>query len=315
MLIDELRAQPSRPRFAQAGLDAAGLEGAVVLQAQNVRDYVAAQPNRSVHLLHDLPCIAPLAPRVFVEWTDEAEPHGLERRTGVRLACVWDATRDEPGRDADTRAAARASPLGDNVWDGEVMQEGVPVPFRPARWVLRMSVAAWLADAGLFAHNMVALCAIDADGVFIAGEDFRLPDCGEPIFPPLEAVNMMHGRGAVALLTVCFAHCRNVTLVAHMPTPTRQQRRAAERANRPPLVSYKTLDIGPLQRLLAEVGRVDSQGMARALHLVRAHVKHWAPGTFMGREDAPAVMYLAPQHLRGRKEQGVVVKDYRVHPA
>jgi hypothetical protein len=114
----------------------------------------------------------------------------------------------------------------------------------------------------------------------------------------------------VALTAICFANCQNVTTTEHHQP--RQQRRAAERAGRPPLVTFRTIDIGPVTRILREEGQVETTGLGRALHLCRPHWKHYRAGTYMGRKDAPAMTFRVPLHTRGSLQRGVVLKDYRV---
>ena len=126
---------------------------------------------------------------------------------------------------------------------------------------------------------------VGADGA-VLGSDYIVPEHWTAPDSPMQGPGGMYWTRAcvlTALTAICFAHCKDVTVREHQQP--RQLRRAAERAGRPPLVTYKTLDIAPLRRILAEQGQVDKNGLARALSLVRGHFKHWAAGTYRGRAD------------------------------
>jgi len=113
----------------------------------------------------------------------------------------------------------------------------------------------------------------------------------------------VHG---VAEATFTFANCHNVQVVERVRQRTRQQRRHGT-----PEFHYKTLDIGPMTRVLEREGHIASNGPQKALHICRGYFAHHT--NFFGRGEERTVF--VPQHTRGSAEQGVTVKDYRVTPS
>jgi hypothetical protein len=104
------------------------------------------------------------------------------------------------------------------------------------------------------------------------------------------------------------ANCKNVWLVDVAPPPKVAAKAAKKYGH--PLVTFKTLDITPMRRILDTEGEAQTKGLRHALHICRGHFK-----TFT--EDAPLFgthtgTYWWPAHVRGRPEKGMIVKDYRV---
>lgn len=114
----------------------------------------------------------------------------------------------------------------------------------------------------------------------------------------------------VSMATVNFMNCRNVEVIDNKPT--RQQRRAAERAGKKPPVAYKTLVIHQVgqRRLRTSSGGVNSEQVV-SLHICRGHFKDYRQGAGLGRWKRHGVWWWSPQ-VRGRVEHGKVVKDYEV---
>ena len=114
-------------------------------------------------------------------------------------------------------------------------------------------------------------------------------------------------ENVIALTAICFAHCKGAELKEHHPS--RQVRRAAERKGEP-IYTHKTIDIGPATRVLSTEGNIKQNGLGKALHICRGHFAHYTAekplfGKYVG------TVY-KPMHLRGKADNGVVDKDYRV---
>ena len=115
----------------------------------------------------------------------------------------------------------------------------------------------------------------------------------------------------VPLLAICFLHCRNVQ-VAEVVPPAKLAR-AQERKYGVPKVTFKTLDIQPMRRVLDDHG-----GMARgrtaqqALHMVRGHFKHFDDHPLFGKHRG---MFWWPMTVRGSSDAGITAKSYEVSPA
>jgi hypothetical protein len=109
---------------------------------------------------------------------------------------------------------------------------------------------------------------------------------------------------------IMFTHCRNVQRVEHV-VPLKLAKRNAERG-KPPMLKYQTLDIEPMKKILVTEGRIESEGLQRALHLCRGHFAHYpesGPGLF-GRGIHG--QFWIPAHARGTEKSGVVISDYSV---
>ena len=108
-------------------------------------------------------------------------------------------------------------------------------------------------------------------------------------------------------LATTFLHCRNVVVEEKSPS-IRRSRAHEERTGRP-LVTFKTLQLEPVQRLLSEEGKREEVGLKVALHICRGHFKDYRERGLFGKRHG---IYWWGQALRGHAEQGVVLKDYAV---
>lgn len=111
------------------------------------------------------------------------------------------------------------------------------------------------------------------------------------------------------LLALSFLHCKNVTIIDN--NAPRAERRRAEREGTKPPVTFKTLDIRPMQEVLRREGNIEKTGLKMALHICRGHFATYS-------EERPlfgrvAGTFWKPMHVRGSAKEGVVVKDYAVH--
>jgi len=109
---------------------------------------------------------------------------------------------------------------------------------------------------------------------------------------------------------IMLMHTKNVTRVEHLP-PSKLAKRNAERG-KPPMLKYHTLDIEPLKEILLKEGRIESEGLQRALHLCRGHFAFYpesGPGLF---GKGIHGQFWIPAHARGTEKQGVVISDYDV---
>lgn len=110
-------------------------------------------------------------------------------------------------------------------------------------------------------------------------------------------------------LTFSFMNCKNVVVQDNQPRPLSQREIKAKQR---PWVTYKTLDINPMRRVLRTEGASEETGLKRAMHICRGHFANYS-------EEKPLFGRLAgrfwiPSHIRGSIENGTVLKDYRVNP-
>lgn len=111
------------------------------------------------------------------------------------------------------------------------------------------------------------------------------------------------------LLGISFMHCKNVEV--RNVVPPEKLSRKHRKVHGYELVRYHVLDIQPIRRILDRYRKGTRDDLRRALHICRGHFKTFTP-------DAPLFgqyvgMYWWEPQVRGLKEHGIVLKDYRVN--
>ncbi|PWT72776.1 MAG: hypothetical protein C5B60_09150 [Chloroflexi bacterium] len=79
-----------------------------------------------------------------------------------------------------------------------------------------------------------------------------------------------------ALLSICFMHCKNVSIVDEL-VPKPLAKKYHNKTGRWP-ARYKTLVIEPLKQILRHEGKSESVGIIRAMHICRGHFKDYRQG-------------------------------------
>jgi hypothetical protein len=122
------------------------------------------------------------------------------------------------------------------------------------------------------------------------------------------AIGSLGSLAFPAFLATSFLHCRNVSTQQHVPPP--KLSKAFNRRHGRPLVQFKTLTIEPMKEVLRKQGRVEENGLPKALHLCRGHFKDYrnSAGLF-GKHKG---LFWWDLHARGDLEHGAVVKDYAI---
>jgi hypothetical protein len=110
------------------------------------------------------------------------------------------------------------------------------------------------------------------------------------------------------LLALSFMHCKNVVRKENVPPPKVQARRAKD--GKPPLTKYYTLEIEAMKRTLQSEGGISTNGLKRALHICRGHFATYSADKPLFGHYVGAVW--KPQHVKGSKAAGEIVKDYAV---
>jgi hypothetical protein len=164
-------------------------------------------------------------------------------------------------------------------------------------------------------------CARQMLPVDANGEPCRSPEGGvgmfeelptmTPAMTPIEDQFMRYATmmfGFPAIFGFSLMNCKNVDVHEVVPPPRLARKHARRRGA--PLTSYYVLDIKPMRRILDTEGEAESKGLAHALHICRGHFKTYT-------EDAPLFgkrvgTYWWDAQIRGKAEEGVVEKDYRV---
>lgn len=157
---------------------------------------------------------------------------------------------------------------------------------------------------------------VSADGHLIK-EDLELPKCRmfedfqEPSWEQLNVTLNWQAREMLrpALLALGFMHCKNVIQETHIPLSKSRKQRRKDGTSK---ATYRTLDIEAMRRTLRVDGGVELNGLGSALHICRGHFKTFSPeAPLMGKGIGT---YWWPSHVRGNKDRGQVLKDYRVMP-
>jgi hypothetical protein len=117
-------------------------------------------------------------------------------------------------------------------------------------------------------------------------------------------VNMMQP----AFLTTSFMHCRNSWV--NKVTPPPKLAKASRRRHGVPLVSFRTINIEPMRRVLRSEGRAHETGIKKALHICRGHFRTYtAEKPLFGKVSGTIFV---PMHARGSAQEGIVVQSYKV---
>ena len=76
-----------------------------------------------------------------------------------------------------------------------------------------------------------------------------------------------------------------------------------------PLVSFRTVEIRPIRRIIETEKQNRNVSGSVALHMCRGHFKDYREHGLFGKEKG---IYWWDAHVRGKAENGIVDKDYRV---
>lgn len=128
--------------------------------------------------------------------------------------------------------------------------------------------------------------------------------------PPRSAVDNYYAYAAFAMLTIAFMHCRNVFLVDNVPDAKLQKARA--RRGKPPLVTYKTLVVNPNLTQTRREGPSMATGIELAHHICRGHFATYTEERPLFGRPGLHGRFWVPMHVKGKRENGEVVKDYRI---
>jgi hypothetical protein len=232
---------------------------------------------------NEIPNIAPLAPTMWFEMSGDL----WERTARIQMGCLFIVVYDTKEDGVD-----------------QTLPEGT-------RWVV--GTILFVNEGESFLRGDIShVLAIGFDGKPLHVKTERSPFCSEEQYQRLiernsEARNL-NPCIWTALFAICFCHCKNITIEAEKVS--RQVRRAAERSKEP-VVTFKTINIHPVKKVMTEEGQVESRGLKRALHICRAHFAHYTEehplfGKYTG-------TFYRHMHLRGSLKEGAVIKDYNIH--
>jgi hypothetical protein len=259
------------------------IAGSVVVNAQNVCDYFFSNLTQlSGKPLQDIAphCIPPWK-QVFVEF---APPKGavcskqlLDLSGFAKSFGCWIGLHDK-----DTAA------LTGKHWGSEEIE--ILCTIKPFIETERNTIRDWpFYMWGLDSNGKMILCSRNY-------EDAEERDI----------VSWIEHFTSVCMLAMSFCNCKNVVIVDNHPHTAKKILRRGD----PPRVSYKTLQIEPIKRILETEGQALTHGLNHALHICRGHFKTYSGDKkLFGRVEG--TFWWSPT-VRGDKKNGEVIKDYKV---
>lgn len=117
-----------------------------------------------------------------------------------------------------------------------------------------------------------------------------------------------HGYLHPFLLAISFMHCKNVVMkTRHPDAKWKKKRQASGKITS----SYRTIEVGPIKRMLEAAKQPGESGIKMALHRCRGHFKTYT-------EEKPLLgravgTFFWDSHVRGTRQKGEVKSDYNVH--
>jgi hypothetical protein len=106
-------------------------------------------------------------------------------------------------------------------------------------------------------------------------------------------------------LAISFLHCKNVTTIEQGAGLN-----LGKRKRHVPSVKYHVLNIEPMKKVLKTEGKSDEVGLKQALHICRGHFKDYRETGLFGKFHD---IYWWDSQVRGRAENGIVLKDYKIN--
>jgi hypothetical protein len=210
-----------------------------------------------------------------------------------------------------------------NAWGVLVIDEENPDSIKKwegadvkPRWLLKLITFAEREKGKPFGPITRHYAGLAEDGTWLREEDGGVFWCGGPVkFKPEPPEEVIQSLGDIyaqllfpALLTISFMHCKNIELKPVVPPQKLSLRHRKEKGRE--LVRYHVLEIAPIRRLLDKYRRGEKSDLRNALHICRGHFKTFtADAPLLGRSIG--TYWWAPQ-VRGAKDAGIVLKDYRV---
>lgn len=290
------------------------LQSAPVIVADNVAQYYFFGSEKDIFGPKDIPNVAPPFDSFFIEFRMPSRINngGEIEKTGP----LW--LGSEIGVLAETLVVEGS----EDAYKELSISLGDPWP-EIGKWILHGCVFVYLQENLMF--PMAFYMAIDANGEIILT---RNTHDGDDIIG-----GCLAGQWAVALsdrrhmefmhvvneqfhpliltpilLTISFMHCKNVSMQREVP-PIPLSKKYARKEGRA-LVSYRTLNIEPMKKVLRTEGNSEKTGLKQALHICRGHFKDFSKGKgLFGKYKG---LYWWDSAVRGSVSEGIVDKDYAV---
>jgi hypothetical protein len=121
-------------------------------------------------------------------------------------------------------------------------------------------------------------------------------------------VNSINGQVLPVVLTALnFLHCKNVvTQKEEIPKALKKSRL---KKDKPYFGRFYTLGIEPAKKVLRTTGGSDHNGIVRAFHICRGHLRRYDGDSKLFGKFENKLIWI-PNHARGNSDKGIVAKDY-----
>lgn len=296
----------------------------IVLVADNIAQYFYAGTDQERwDMTKDFPCLAPPWQICWVEFKMPSEMVSCETGTtridrstmGTNRALLVHSMKAEEYRQWAEKVAA----FNQGHWTSRLKADGkLADPLPESHWIQIASAFIELAKGDIFDAG-IAIWQLRKDGTVIdPGKGgwqhlFMGLAPAEEILGPEQAATMteiikdgfLWPCIYVAALAYSFINCRNTVIVDHSPDP--KLAKANLKRGKPPSITYKTLEIEAVKKILSTKGNIAVNGLQRALHICRGHFKDYREHGLFGKVKG---LYWWDMHIRGTDKAGVVDKDY-----
>lgn len=183
------------------------------------------------------------------------------------------------------------------------------------RWVVYAAIfEKFTGDGGVRAPDFGCVFFIEPSGRILHhnGNSAALMVVTNPAFVPFHDIKHVLANQFllmyICFLTLSFCNCHNVTMAyAHA---SEKEKKTIKALCKQPAASYRVLNIDPMRTILRTEGRLDTEGMQRALHVCRGHFADYTQGKgLFGKLHG---RFWIPDHERGNAEVGKIEKDYNI---
>lgn len=299
-----------------------GMDNAVVVDATNiVRYFYEDCAKESWYFGEDIPNVAPPWEWAFFE---ARAPNKIQLEKGFinwpsDMPKAWGAlvnaqdVKQAWGEEWEEKSSELVAQWLDTLEDAPnspIINKSIETP--PPRWVIQSFMfLEWQKNRpwGPMQREFLFVCE-DGQPVRIGGGtalNFSLP------YTQNEKYAMFIGREIPKMmlafyLTMAFAQCKNVARVKTFP-PHKASQKHKRRFGKP-LVKYYTLQIDPFAATQSNHANGSVNGGNRSLHITRGHFATYSPGKPLFGKYVGT--FWKPQHVRGSKGHGEIVKDYTV---
>jgi hypothetical protein len=283
-----------------------------VLRCTNVSEYMKTHEKDTYNIYKDFPNVAPSFDNMWFEWTvDGITEDG--RHEICRMGLLLNSCDKVKHPDAE-------------CWTREFKGN------LTARWAVNAYLFAFGTDPSKALYMTHNYWGVNGDGSFTDHRFVKNTPSGPTFgsFAPGISISASEGWKqhlrrikateehaaesglrylGVPLMAMCFLHCKNVTVQKsepHSPHTVKAYRKMGK-----PLYRYHTISIVPNHQIGKGVGH-HGPNAAAAIHICRGHFKTFtADKPLLGKHTG---IYWWGMQVRGRKESGVVMKEYSVEP-